>query len=1339
MIRNSDNVEENLILTELDGNSQTRYGQVRFNGDLPSQYVMLSPHTTPDELRSILYDKWGMHEPNVIISVTGGAKNFKIRSSLAKELGRSLVKAAVSTGGWIITGGTYTGVMRLVGNAVHDHVVANDSKAIALGIATFGVLNHQNDLRTESVAKYRDQKCFHYACKESNERDKLVSLDKHHSHFILVDDGSKGEFGKEIELRARLESQIAHFRQNGEAVPIVCLLVQGGTGSLQTVHDALQQQTPVVIVTGSGGWANVLAAVYKEPFSSVNESVIAELLTEVGITYKKSEQLTAWTNLVRECLMQKRLITIFSMDNNNSVADLDKAILQAILQDDQKTTKQNLKLALSWNRRDIADDILMAHQDIKHVYEDDDEPGYDNLFDEIFTCKDIWEFFLTALTEDKTDFIDLFLDGGLDIEQHLFKEGKIEALNTPVERNEWPYWRVYKSLLGIKCDENDQNECVADTNRLRNRSSRKFSREQALREFFKWAIIHNKQKTAEVFWNAMSKDKLAASVVAHKILSSLAERSSHKEESECYASHAEAYQTLATGILSKCYEHNPKHTVNLVTRNLEDNWGNVTCLQIAASSDARDFMSHRAVQSHLDDIWYGDVNKTASGFWSLSFFWFHVITCVFCPLLIPTLPSKKKKETYLRSRTSEIRLIEDGQLNSNALQVTIQGVKPSTKSIVHKMKSMKTKVLEFYGAPFVKFLCSVLAYLMFLLLNATFLLRCTGTNEMNKPFCCRLSYLLLSWVIVLAMDEIRQIICIRAIKVKRKIWVWLSRLSNQMDLASFLFFIAGFACLKISAGNLDPLLRFRARILMAIAFVIYCLRVFSLFAVHADLGPKLLMVSKMLKDLFFFLFIWAVIVVAYGVTSQALLYPDEQNPKKTFIGAVYKPYWQLFGELFLSEIDFKSGSDEFSCNANVTRSLNDRIPQCPEENAFVPILSAIYMLLVNVLLLNLLIAMFSYTFEKLVDKTDAIWKFETSVQLGIFFQEKRLEQTQTENLLTWEHLRTESYLEDKRMEEENETSTRLDKLACALESVKNAIKDQEKLIQSTFYQCKTIQKRRNFSPVHVRARKTPYPEGDNIQRIQMKDYMVPWNVPYDEYTPKSYTYISRNLKRHPSWADREEWLHDNREKKKIMFNTYDGKNKVDRTSHVDRYMVVDGWPRNPKGRTGLAGRGVLGRYGPNHFAAWVITRWKRNGLDVKRVNNRPVIEFIFIQRKDTDRWAIPGSMVRTCKNATKDWARGFIKELLMESNIKTNQEDFLKFAWNEVFKGYSDDSRNTDNSWIEMSVSNFHDEHNSIFGQCKIEHPDEEVEWKEVGAPLDWFQDHESIIKKVAEYRGAYF
>ena len=33
-------------------------------------------------------------------------------------------------------------------------------------------------------------------------------MDKNHSHFILVDDGSENSFGKEIEFRAKLEAYI---------------------------------------------------------------------------------------------------------------------------------------------------------------------------------------------------------------------------------------------------------------------------------------------------------------------------------------------------------------------------------------------------------------------------------------------------------------------------------------------------------------------------------------------------------------------------------------------------------------------------------------------------------------------------------------------------------------------------------------------------------------------------------------------------------------------------------------------------------------------------------------------------------------------------------------------------------------------------------------------------------------------------------------------------------------------------------------------------------------------------------------------------------------------------
>lgn len=51
--------------------------------------------------------------------------------------------------------------------------------------------------------------------------------------------------------------------------------------------------------------------------------------------------------------------------------------------------------------------------------------------------------------------------------------------------------------------------------------------------------------------------------------------------------------------------------------------------------------------------------------------------------------------------------------------------------------------------------------------------------------------------------------------------------------------------------------------------------------------------------------------------------------------------------------------------------------------------------------------------------------------------------------------------------------------------------------------------------------------------------------------------------------------------------------KVDRVSYMGAYKIVNGYPRNPIGRTGISGRGVLGRWGPNHAADPVVTRWKR--------------------------------------------------------------------------------------------------------------------------------------------------
>ena len=79
--------------------------------------------------------------------------------------------------------------------------------------------------------------------------------------------------------------------------------------------------------------------------------------------------------------------------------------------------------------------------------------------------------------------------------------------------------------------------------------------------------------------------------------------------------HADEYQRLAVGILTKCYEENPDKTRDLLIRKL-DKWGGLTCLQLAVDSESREIVSHPAVQYLLNKIWFGGMT-TATPKWRM--------------------------------------------------------------------------------------------------------------------------------------------------------------------------------------------------------------------------------------------------------------------------------------------------------------------------------------------------------------------------------------------------------------------------------------------------------------------------------------------------------------------------------------------------------------------------------------------------------------------------------------------------------------------------------------------------------------------------------------------------
>ena len=58
-----------------------------------------------------------------------------------------------------------------------------------------------------------------------------------------------------------------------------------------------------------------------------------------------------------------------------------------------------------------------------------------------------------------------------------------------------------------------------------------------------------------------------------------------------------------------------------------------------------------------------------------------------------------------------------------------------------------------------------------------------------------------------------------------------------------------------------------------------------------------------MNDLMWFLFILVVFFLAYAVASQALLYPDIEPTFDNLYQLPRKAYWQIYGELFLEEIE----------------------------------------------------------------------------------------------------------------------------------------------------------------------------------------------------------------------------------------------------------------------------------------------------------------------------------------------------------------------------------------------------------------------------------------------------
>ncbi|XP_064356799.1 transient receptor potential cation channel subfamily M member 6-like isoform X1 [Dromaius novaehollandiae] len=389
------------------------FGTINFqDGDhtYHAKYIRLSYDSNLDQLLHLMVKEWQMELPKLVISVHGGIQNFKLPSKVKQVFSKGLVKAAETTGAWIITEGINSGVSRHVGDALKGRASPYLRKICAVGIPPWGIIENQRDLIGKDVV------CLYQTL--GNPLSKLSPLNSMHSHFLMADDGTVGKYGNEMMLRRNLEKYISlqkiHTRM-GQGVPVVGLVVEGGPNVILMVWEYMRASpaVPVVVCEGTGRAADILAFTHKrtgdtgELRPQVKEEVLVMIQNTFNLGQKQSSHLC---HILMECMERRESITIFDAESEEQ-QDIDLAILTALLKGTNMSASDQLDLALAWNRLDIAK---------KHIL----------VYGQHWKVGALEQAMLDALVMDRVDFVKLLIEHGVNMHRFLTISRLEELYNT---------------------------------------------------------------------------------------------------------------------------------------------------------------------------------------------------------------------------------------------------------------------------------------------------------------------------------------------------------------------------------------------------------------------------------------------------------------------------------------------------------------------------------------------------------------------------------------------------------------------------------------------------------------------------------------------------------------------------------------------------------------------------------------------------------------------------------------------------------------------------------------------------------------------------------------------
>uniref|UniRef100_A0A1I8GKF1 ANK_REP_REGION domain-containing protein n=1 Tax=Macrostomum lignano TaxID=282301 RepID=A0A1I8GKF1_9PLAT len=192
-------------------------------------------------------------------------------------------------------------------------------------------------------------------------------------------------------------------------------------------------------------------------------------------------------------------------------------------------------------------------------------------------------------------------------------------------------------------------------------------------------------------------------------------------------------------------------------------------------------------------------------------------------------------------------------------------------------------------------------------------------------------------------------------------------LFNYFDMAGLLLMWAGLV-LKLLGHLSDPSLLRSCQVVLSVSFLFLGFRSVALLSYFKVTGPKINMLKSLLfSDLVPFMLVLLVLVYSFGIFFFNLLFPAFSDSRDA----------QALTKIFTVPVSLAFGMVESAQFESCSSSSLATGESCADEagnKAYNGILVFVYLLLVNIVMWNLLIALFSRTVTELASRAEVLWR-----------------------------------------------------------------------------------------------------------------------------------------------------------------------------------------------------------------------------------------------------------------------------------------------------------------------------------------------------------------------------